>query len=241
LSFDYRDITVSQTDLVAGIDGGSVADSRSIDQIPIRYIGSVPDGGVEVTCDVAKERIESDAGVGDARGVANERLASAGGVEAARGVANERIESAGGIGGARGVTKERLASAGGVLVARRVASECTDSAGGVEVARGVAKERSDSAGGIVGARAVAKECIDSAGSVRAARSVNCSSRYGKMTCCIMLRSFSSAGVKVGSILRETPRGIRLRKQKTSRKIDCLRGAEFRCVGSNSRRQTAERK
>ena len=63
LPFDHRDCCVSQADLIAGIDDGSKADSRSVGQIPNRHIGNDPDGGVEV-----------------ARGVANERLDSAGGV-----------------------------------------------------------------------------------------------------------------------------------------------------------------
>jgi hypothetical protein len=57
LPFDHVDSSVSQADLIAGIDGGSVADSRSVGQIPIRHIGSVPDGGVEVARRVAKKRI----------------------------------------------------------------------------------------------------------------------------------------------------------------------------------------
>ena len=37
--FDHRDISVSQADLIAGIDGGFIADSRSAGQIPKRHIG----------------------------------------------------------------------------------------------------------------------------------------------------------------------------------------------------------
>ena len=46
LPFDHRDISVSQADLIAGIDDGSKADSRSVGQIPSRHIGKGPDGGV---------------------------------------------------------------------------------------------------------------------------------------------------------------------------------------------------
>ena len=53
LAFDHRDRTVSQADLIAGIDQGSIADSRSVGQIPSRHIGQEPDGGVEATRGVA--------------------------------------------------------------------------------------------------------------------------------------------------------------------------------------------
>ena len=44
----YRDSSVSQADLIAGIDDGSSADSRSVVQIPSRHIGDDGrvDGGV---------------------------------------------------------------------------------------------------------------------------------------------------------------------------------------------------
>ena len=121
LPFNHRDGSVSQADLIAGIDDGETADSRSVGQITSRHIGSGPDGGVLA-----------------ARGVAKERGASAGGVLAARGVSIERTESAGGVVHARGVVKQRIDSAGRVGLARDVASERIDSVGDVEVARGVA-------------------------------------------------------------------------------------------------------
>ena len=63
LPFDHRDSSVSQADLIAGIDGGSIADSRSVGQIPSRHIGSDPDGGVVAARGVGKERTDSDGGV----------------------------------------------------------------------------------------------------------------------------------------------------------------------------------
>src|SRR5215467_14736642 len=66
--------------LFAGIDDGSMTNSRSVKQISSRHIGKGPDGGVFV-----------------ARGVYSERLESAGGVEVARGVVVERTESDGGV------------------------------------------------------------------------------------------------------------------------------------------------
>jgi hypothetical protein len=47
LPFDHRDPSVSQADLIAGIDDGSIADSRSVGQSPGRHIGCEPDGGIE--------------------------------------------------------------------------------------------------------------------------------------------------------------------------------------------------
>src|SRR5207342_1584032 len=48
LSFDHRDILVSQADLIAGIDDGCRTDSRSVGQIPSRDIGSGSDAGVVI-------------------------------------------------------------------------------------------------------------------------------------------------------------------------------------------------
>jgi hypothetical protein len=58
LPLDYRDISLSQADLIAVIDDGSLTDSRSVDQFPKRHIGSGPDGGVAVTRGVATERTD---------------------------------------------------------------------------------------------------------------------------------------------------------------------------------------
>jgi hypothetical protein len=88
LPFDYRDSSASQADLIAGIDDGSKADSRSVDQIPSRHIAVGPDAR-----GVAKERIDSVGGVAKARCVVKERIASAGGVEKAGGVAKQRLEN----------------------------------------------------------------------------------------------------------------------------------------------------
>jgi hypothetical protein len=145
LPFDHRDSSVSQADLIAGIDAGSIADSRSVGQIPSRHIGLEPDGGVVAARGVAKERIEAGGGVGDARGVAIERLDSAGGVVNARGVATEGTVSACDIIIAYGVVIERLDSVGGVGDARGVATEGIVSTGRVVAARGVATERIKSA------------------------------------------------------------------------------------------------
>ena len=97
LSFDHRDSSVSQADLIAGTDGGFFADSRSVVQIPNRYIGTCPDGGVVAARGVAKERIDSDGGVAAARGVANERIDSAGSVEVPVVLLRERLDPAGGV------------------------------------------------------------------------------------------------------------------------------------------------
>src|SRR5262249_28810480 len=131
LPFDHRDRRVSKADLIAVIDNGCKTDSRSVDQIPRRHIGCLPDGGV-----------------GAARGVATESQSSDGGVGVAGGVESERTGSAGGVVEARGVVKERIASAGGVQVARSVFDERIDSNCGVGTARGVTKERIDSACGV---------------------------------------------------------------------------------------------
>ena len=86
LPLDHRDISVAQAVFIAGIDEGSLADSRSVGQIASRHIGSGPDVSVVV-----------------ARGVVSERTDSAGGVEVPRGVAKERIDAARGVVIARGV------------------------------------------------------------------------------------------------------------------------------------------
>jgi hypothetical protein len=123
LPFDYRDSSASQADLIAGIDDGSKADSRSVDQIPSRHIAVGPDGGVELTRGVVSERRDSARSVADARGVAKERIDSVGGVAKARCVVKERIASAGGVEAACGVVTERIASAGGVEKAGGVAKQ----------------------------------------------------------------------------------------------------------------------
>src|SRR5262249_29607205 len=45
LPFDHRDSSVSQADLIAVINDGSKADSRSVGQSRSRHIGIGPDGG----------------------------------------------------------------------------------------------------------------------------------------------------------------------------------------------------
>src|SRR6516162_3945853 len=97
LAFDHRDISVAEAHLIAVIDDGSIADSRSISQISSRHIGKGPDGRVAGAGGVAKERTAPGGGVEIARGVAKQRNNSAGGVEGARGVAKECIESGGGV------------------------------------------------------------------------------------------------------------------------------------------------
>jgi hypothetical protein len=69
LTFDHRDSSVSQTYLVAGIDGGISPDSCSGQNRIKGHIGEEPDGGVEV-----------------ARGIENQRIGTNGGVLAARGI-----------------------------------------------------------------------------------------------------------------------------------------------------------
>jgi hypothetical protein len=64
LPFDHRDSSVSQADLITGIDVGSIADSRSVCQIPSRHIGSESDGGVVDARGVANERVCPQTGVG---------------------------------------------------------------------------------------------------------------------------------------------------------------------------------
>src|SRR5499433_1715608 len=81
LPFDHRDRIVSQADLIAGVDDGSLTDSRSVDQLPKRHISSGPDGGVGV----AKKRIKSGGGV-EVACVVKERIASDSGVVGARDV-----------------------------------------------------------------------------------------------------------------------------------------------------------
>src|SRR5262245_14929911 len=103
LPLDHSHSSISQANLVAGIDDGSIADRRSVSQIPSRHIGSEPDCGVVA-----------------ARGVAFERKGSAGGIMLTRGVALERLESACGVNVAGGVVTEGLVSAGGVEVANVV-------------------------------------------------------------------------------------------------------------------------
>jgi hypothetical protein len=76
----HRDSTVSQSNLIAGINPGCCTDSRSVGQIPTRHIGSGPNGGVVGACGVAKERLEPDGGVEVADGVIKERIESAGAV-----------------------------------------------------------------------------------------------------------------------------------------------------------------
>src|SRR5215467_4467660 len=97
LSLNHCDISVPQADLVAGIDDGCIADSRSIGQIPDRYIGSETDGGVETSRGVAIERIEPDGGVLVACGVEKERHESAGGIVLARSVVQQRLEASSGV------------------------------------------------------------------------------------------------------------------------------------------------
>src|SRR5262249_10631892 len=123
LPFDHRDRRVSKADLIAVIDNGCKTDSRSVDQIPRRHIGCLPDGGVGAARGVATESQNSDGGVGVARGVVLKRTISAGGVQASRGVQKERVGSAGGVGVAGGVESERTGSAGGVVEARGVVKE----------------------------------------------------------------------------------------------------------------------
>src|SRR5262249_4495864 len=171
LTFDHRDRIVSQADLIAGVDDGSKADSRSVGQIPSRHISSGPDGCIEIANAVVKERIESAGSVGAARSVAKERTKPAGGVDVARGIANERIETGSGSGVPRSVGNERIEPASGVAAARGVAKEPIASGGGILATRGVAIERTDSAGGVIVARGVAKECFDPAGGVVATRGV----------------------------------------------------------------------
>jgi hypothetical protein len=116
LPFDHRDISVSQADLIAGIDDGSTTDSRSVGQIPRKHTGCEPDGGVEAARGVHKERTGPEGGVVDARSVAEKRLGSAGRVEVAIGVAEQRIDSGGRVEVSRGIAKERIDSDGGVLL-----------------------------------------------------------------------------------------------------------------------------
>ena len=94
--------------LIAGIDEGSIADSRSVGQIHSQHIGSEPDGGVEIARGVEMERKSSVGGVEATRGVVKERTGTAGGVGVARGVENERIDSGRGVEGADGVAKEGI-------------------------------------------------------------------------------------------------------------------------------------
>src|SRR5262245_64579157 len=103
LTFDHRDRIVSQADLIAGVDDGSKADSRSVGQIPSRHISSGPDGCIEIANAVVKERIESAGSVGAARSVAKERTRPAGGGDVAHSVDKERIEHDRGVAAARGV------------------------------------------------------------------------------------------------------------------------------------------
>ena len=109
LSFDHRDMTVSKSDLIAGIDDGSCTDNRCVGQIPSRDIGKGSDGGVLATRGVVDERTVSDGGVVDACSVTSERIDSDGGVEVACAVPKVRIDSVGGVETAGGVANERIA------------------------------------------------------------------------------------------------------------------------------------
>src|SRR5262249_30684772 len=131
---DPRDSIVSHLDLIAGIDDGSKADSRSVGQIPSRYIGSEADGGVVTADHVAIQRLVPDGGVVVASTVHSEGIESGGGVAAPREVTNEGIESGGGVGAASSVLRKCLDSAGGVEAARIVASKRIAADSGVVVA-----------------------------------------------------------------------------------------------------------
>src|SRR3989442_671147 len=81
LSFDNGNRSITQSDLVTGIYGSAVAQSRSVCQIATRNIGTPADSGV---CEPSRVGVE--------------RIGSAGRVVVAGGVALECMEAAGGVG-----------------------------------------------------------------------------------------------------------------------------------------------
>src|SRR5207247_663616 len=111
LTFDDGDVGITQADLIAGIDNGSVANGCRVGQIACRNIGAHSNSGVVGARGVAEERTEP------AGGVAVERVVPAGGVDDADGVAEERTDPAGGIVVAGGVAQERTVPDSGVAEA----------------------------------------------------------------------------------------------------------------------------
>jgi hypothetical protein len=100
LSFDHRNLSVSQADLVAGVDNGSSTDSCSVDPI-IRHISIESDGGILDARDVATERIDSARRILGARGVVKQCVEPGGSIVVARSVEDECLDSSGGVGGVK--------------------------------------------------------------------------------------------------------------------------------------------
>src|SRR6185503_1663491 len=117
-SFDHRDRSVSQADLIAGVDDGSSADSRSVGEIRTkRHIGKGSNGGVVEARRVLFQSREPNSRVVAARGVEKERIDPVAGVVVGRSL-SERLKSTGCVAVARGVGRKGKESAGGVVPPR---------------------------------------------------------------------------------------------------------------------------
>src|SRR5439155_1422761 len=126
-----RDVGITQSDLVAGIDDGVGTNGCRVRQIGRRNISKSSNTGVVVAGGVAAEREEPAGGVRAAGGVAGERIEPAGGVVAAGGVDEERIEPAGGVEATGGVQGERTGPAGRVAEAGVQGERTVPDSGGI--------------------------------------------------------------------------------------------------------------
>src|SRR5207249_2868344 len=111
------DAGVTQADLVAGIDNGSVANGCRVGQIAYRNIGAPSNSGVVGAGGVAEERTEPTGDVLAAGGVVLERQGRGGGVVVAGGVVLERTGAASGVLVAGGVVLERTSPDSRVVAA----------------------------------------------------------------------------------------------------------------------------